>query len=490
MDGIPMKQGETKRSWARSVGAVAWLACAISVVLMLPTSSRAAEGDGEKPTRSGFVAGEVGYEGLGEDDYIGLRAKGGFQLPVPKVMCPDASECWTRLLGQFELPLRLRVVDRDPQDSGAIRDADWDEVADYLRVLRRVEYGRDGEALYGRLGELGDLDIGHGSIVGDYYNVVTADYWELGLNVTSDTPWGGGQLLVDNLANPDLIGGRAYLRPAAFFDRESEWNRVTVGLTVASDVDAPYTLDRQPNNTPVIGPARRPAVAEQRAATIGGVDLSVDAVDTETWSLTPYIDGNYHFQLGGGMHTGFDLRVEPTDDLVFEGSFEYRLLGNDYLPNYFGTLYEIDRYQYYGWDVGLPAPKQRVAATQPSGIRHGGHGVISARVFDWFDLSIGYADHQGAANSNLTAQLRVDPIERFQLGAFFYTQSFDGAQGIVDGDSMLFVGETRVQIWGPLYGKAGYSRLWELRDTGRYDVVNRWTVGVGASVGFSEDSGS
>jgi hypothetical protein len=140
--------------------------------------------------------------------------------------------------------------------------------------------------------------------------------------------------------------------------------------------------------------------------------------------------------------------------------------------------------------VGLPAPKQRVAATQPAGIRHGGHGEISARVFDWFDLSIVYADHQGPANSNLTAQLRVDPIERFQLGAFFYAQSFDGAEGLVEGESMLFVGETRVRIWGPLYGKAGYSRLWELRDTGRYDVVNRWTVGVGASVGFGGDSGS
>ena len=49
------------------------------------------------------------------------------------------------------------------------------------------------------------------------------------------------------------------------------------------------------------------------------------------------------------MHAGFDLSVEPTEDLIFEGSFEYRLLGNDYLPNYFGTLYEIDRYQFFGW---------------------------------------------------------------------------------------------------------------------------------------------
>ena len=121
-DGRQMRRRRT--TWARacSILTVVWFVCAAS-------NGLADEGERQKPQQRGFVAGEIGYEGLGEDDYIGLRAKGGFQLPVPRVMCPDASECWTRLLGQFELPLRLRVVYRNPPDSGAIRDADWDEVA-------------------------------------------------------------------------------------------------------------------------------------------------------------------------------------------------------------------------------------------------------------------------------------------------------------------------------------------------------------------------
>ena len=45
-----------------------------------------------------------------------------------------------------QVPIRLRVWDRDPQDDGVLRKEDWDEPSDYLRLLRFVEVNLGDEA--------------------------------------------------------------------------------------------------------------------------------------------------------------------------------------------------------------------------------------------------------------------------------------------------------------------------------------------------------
>jgi flavin reductase (DIM6/NTAB) family NADH-FMN oxidoreductase RutF len=122
-------------------------------------------------------AGEVGVERLEEDLYLPLALKFGADLPVPQLGCrwPGAEEgaCETRLQFGLHTPVRLRISDRAPEQSGVLRDEDWDELGDYLRFVRFVSYGRPSKPVYARLGELGSLVLGHGTIVNGYYNVVT-----------------------------------------------------------------------------------------------------------------------------------------------------------------------------------------------------------------------------------------------------------------------------------------------------------------------------
>lgn len=464
---------------------IAASAAFLAVLCIFSARARAAEGGaGEKPSQRGVLAGEVGWEELGEDGYLSVGAKFGLRLPVPAVGCEGDGACWTRFRAGLGVPLRLRMVDRGVEQDGLVREEDWDEATDFLRIVRYVEYGRPSEPIHAKAGELGQAVLGHGTIVDRYFNVITPDHYQLGLQANANSVWGGGSLMIDNLAGPSVAGGRMYVRPWAFVDPEAWLHRVAIGVSLVGDVSAPYRLRRGFDGSPVIGPAQRPRVNEQRGTAIGGIDLEVTAVDSEVLTLAPYIDGNLHFQLGGGMHTGILGSLRPMDALEVGWKLEYRLLGEGYLPGYVGPLYEIDRFQFLGWQTELPAPKLRAAASRDGGGVHGGYGQLTMRLLDWAEVSGGYADHQGEDNASMNLQLKLSPIDRFQLGLFYYKQTFDRFGEIFERDDALLVGESRVRIWGPLYAKAAYNRLWQLREDGGYEPVDRWSIGVGASMSF------
>jgi hypothetical protein len=215
-----------------------------------------------------------------------------------------------------------------------------------------------------------------------------------------------------------------------------------------------------------------------------GIDTELDVVDTDAVTLTPYADFNIHFGLDEGLHSGVLADVRAMEGLRFSTRLEYRLMAENYLPDYFGPLYEVDRFQFLGWGALLPQPKLRVAAESRPAPVMGGYGELTARIFDYVTVSGAYANHQGPANSMFRLSVQSAPIERFQLGLFYYKHSFDGFSEVFERDGALMVAETRVQLVGPLFAKASYQQLWQLRDDGQYDAIDRWNVGVGGSFGF------
>lgn len=433
------------------------------------------------------LAAESGWERIGEDSYVASALKFGLKLPVPEILCTGRgleNSCGTSFRAGLQAPLRLRVVDRAPGDAGLVRRADWDEPSDYLRIVRYIEYGDREAALSARVGELGSYRLGHGTIVNDYFNVVTPDQHRTGASVRFDRPAGGGSAFVNDVIDPNLVGGRAHVRPWWFVEPESWLSRISVGASLVGDVEAPTELERRTESGPEVSATRLPAVASDRATAIGGVDLALHLLDRDSLAVVPYGDLNVHFGLGHGLHTGVRADFEALDSVDLEGRFEFRSLSGTYLPEYVGPLYEIDRYQFFGWGVLLPTPKLRVAAGPRSSPVLGGYGELTGRFFDAVALSGAYADHQGPANANLRVSLRADPIDRVRLGAFYYKHNFDGLEAVTEREGTFVVTESRVRIYGPLYAKGAYSLLWQLRDDGVYRPIPRWTIGAGVSFGF------
>jgi len=189
---------------------------------------------------------------------------------------------------------------------------------------------------------------------------------------------------------------------------------------------------------------------------------------------------------GPGLHAGAAFRVRPTDGLTFSARGEFRWIGPGYLPDYFGPLYEIDRYQYAGWGSGLPAPKARVAASREDAAL-GGFGSLTANAFGLVSLSASVADAQGPRNTSAWLRLTLTPPKLpflsvpypLDLGLVYYKQSFDGIDALADPDGALIVGEARVTVWGPVYVRGSYDRLWRLHNDGVYDTIDTWNAGAG-----------
>ncbi|MFW5966620.1 MAG: hypothetical protein ACOCV2_03830 [Persicimonas sp.] len=461
------------------------MSCVATLLFLIGVAPEIAAGEAEDDSSTG-VAAEVGYGVLGEDSFLNLRLKFGYARQVPTVGCEDdEGECKTRLRVTAQAPLRLRLVDRAPREDSLLRRRDWDEVADFFRVARRVQYGESGEVVHARFGELGPISLGHGTLVHDYYNVITVDHFQPGFYAETNTLYGGAELLADNVVSPSVLGARGYLRPLSFVDDDHLFAQLALGASLVSDIDAPTRLasaNEQPEA--VVDRTYRPAVDREQTTSLWGVDLEMPVVETERFDLMPYTDLNGHTSLGMGLHTGAFANYRTEEELEFSGRLEHRLVGRDYLPAYVSTLYAIDRFQYTGWGAQLPAPKVRVAASLDKEAAHGFAASLTARHEQMFRVTAGYADHQGPDNA--TAHLRAsgNPIEEVELGAYYYKQNMGGISDFFDPQGSLAVGEMRAQIYGPVSIHGTYGRLWRVNEQGEYRTVDDWSVGVGASRQF------
>ncbi|QDG52736.1 hypothetical protein FIV42_18915 [Persicimonas caeni] len=479
---MPKRSRHKSTVTARRLAAV----CVVAVVLAVSPPETAASD--EEAVRGG-AAVEMGYGQLGEDSFLNLRLKLGYTFELAQIGCDEDREpesCQTQLRLAAQAPLRLRVQDATPSEGTLLRRADWDEPGDYLRVIRTVEYGHPTETLHAKIGELGPVSLGHGTVVGDFYNVVTVDHYHLGVTGTVNTVYGGFEMLLDDVIAPSVVGGRAFVHPWSFVDTDSILSRVAVGATVVSDVNAPSKLaaaDTTSGRT-AVDDTYNPVVTEDQATGLLGVDLEVTLLDSEHVGVVPYADYVRHTSLGSGLHAGTFISVRPNESLEFLSKLEYRRVGENYLPDYVGPLYAIERYQFKGWGLNLPAPKVRAAASIDAGASHGFSGSITARMHRLFSVTATYADHQGPANQTVRFRASARPVETVQLGLFYHKQNFDEFSQVLDLDGALVVAESRVGIYGPVFALGTYGRMWRLADNGQYQTIDDWNVGLGASMGF------
>lgn len=458
---------------ARRRHALIFASVALTLTLTLRPAAAQQEGGG--------VAVETSFAKLAEDYFLVPRLEAAYVWNVAAIACEDdEDDCETSLRLAGQLPIRLRVSDRQPTQSSLIREADWDEVADWFRIVRRAEYGRPTEPLHIEFGPLGPASVGHGTIVHDYYNVVSVDHFHPGTTASLNTTYGGIEMLIDDVTAPRLVATRLFVRPAAFFDDESWAERIAIGGTFATDIFAPTELATTSDGDLVVTDTRSPDVTESTTTAFAGVDAEVTVFDGEVCSFVPFVDFNAHLGIGTGFHAGGFLNFEK-GTVTAELRGEYRQTSRRYIPGYFGPLYQVDRFRYSGWGLSLPAPKVRAAASIPARTRRGGAGSLSVDVEGITSVEVSYADHGPGDNEQLRLRAVATPHERVQLGAFYFNQNFGGLSDALSLDGALLASEARVDVYAPLYVFGGYGRSWQLDASDGYVTVDDWEVGIGAS---------
>ncbi|RMG96375.1 MAG: hypothetical protein D6705_11385 [Deltaproteobacteria bacterium] len=362
------------------------------------------------------VHGEVGL-GLG----AGMMREDPFFVLAPYLALDFSNRApvWLRI----GAPIRLRLVDRAPDDPGVVRRPDYDEVGDYLAMLETFAY-RDDLAFWrhGRVridlwvGPLDRAELPSRMLVADLVNGADLDRRRSGLawsgrvegRLVGRPAALGWQVLATDLAMGQVIGGAV----------ETSWAGAFVAFEGAGDPTAPHGLERD-----VLDDDRfhlehgRTLVAQGRRG-VGGMVLSAGYRYDDQWRVVvgPRLDLVSMPGLGRGL--AFFLRSEfrlgPARDVALGVDAGVTYGDDDFEPAYFGALYVLERWQMpfspgrRAADLGAVAVPKRAFVDREDVGGVGGRGRMRLRVGRIVELSAGYGWRPGPLGAQFDAGLALD----------------------------------------------------------------------------------
>ena len=371
------------------------------------------------------------------------------------------------------VPLRLRVADRQPANHALFRMEDFDDARDILRMIRFLEVDLGGKAwsFRGRIGTLEGTSLGHGTSLAGYYNNLILDHPKTGVTLRVGTPMGGGELLLDDVIAPTLVGARLFLQPGAWFSRSSWARNLVVGLSYVADLKAPLAGADESGKSAHLG--------------IVGVDLEYPILRTGQIDIVPYMDLNAILdeRTGIGFHAGVFVNVKLPSAFGprLLTRLEYRRLGAGYVPRYIDSMYDVHRTVF---------PVGSRSSTKLTWLREGGgaaHGWLGELFFDfggWVRVGGSYEDAEGPNNSALTLSLILPKWDRVKAGAYYTHRGFDKASEALSLDGATLLAFVSAKLWGPLYGTASYSRTWKCEAGDTLVSEEDWNLGLSVNVTY------
>ena len=266
----------------------------------------------------------------------------------------------------LEKPIRLLVWNRTytlPLAASVFPKEEWDDVRDYIEIIDNLEYGNSGDLLHIRIGEVKDYSLGVASPFSHYRNDILFRFPRRAATASLIFPALKTDLFVNDIVGPTVLGGRVAVRPIGFFSSQSYGNNLEIGFSFGGDVKAPETTGL---STPT-------AVGRYNETYLGIYtgDISFRVLAFSHYHLSLYSAFSTTSYRAMGGHTGLNhqLMFSGKYAITIRHSFEYRLMGAGYEPDYFDQFYDVQRYRYRGNYSKLTDAVSRHAAGGP--LSHG-----------------------------------------------------------------------------------------------------------------------
>ena len=423
-----------------------------------------------------------------------------------------------------------------------LRPHDYDQPSDYARILRFLTVDKKEDQFYLNVSQLSAASIGHGTIVRRYSGEVDQNITRVGAELDAYGKYGGFEAFVGDVVQPQhFLAGLAFLKPLGWITGPSHdtlgWT--SIGLSTAMDLQAPYTLCRnKATNYPQVGDSDftakslgcdgasyyepgEPVVAETRRAQVVGVDLETKILKTEKADIKPYVDYSRMMGIsnpavgaradgGGGLTLGFLGRFNVGDEKVhaFRVVLEGRYFDGNYLPGYFDTFYEVQKFQFITGqaDTGYE-PKLRTILDRDPAHKRAGYYIeaawqynqglaIMAAYEDSFHVSgpdsicggcTGPAASFGARN--LTLHIEYPAYSWLQFFGSFYRRSYDGAPFATSnplGDNTLIYAAARLHVLWVMFLNGRIFRSWQA-DPVLGEMKNLWGGDFNLEFGWEFD---
>ena len=330
---------------------------------------------------------------------------------------------------------------------------DWDSLGDYLRVIRYFRYGRQREPLYFVYGELRNMYVGHGLVMGGYSNY---DRRGLHLDVNVNTDLFGVEAILNNLAEPDLFGGRIYIRP--FQSSESSLiKRLTFGATYMTDID--------PNPGNDVDPL-----------TAFSLDVSIpifNPLGLEIYDELAFLTGHTdNIEAGAGNAIGAGLEIFNT-----HFKLEYRTFINKYFqPTIFDYTYEFS--------------KPVIIDAEGRESKHGIYSLLTYYLPEKIAIAATYEDYDGPSpfgDPKIYGELiETGLIDRMSLQASYLKRGIKNFDDIFDLDekSELIV-RVGFEVYPPLEFIVTHEfHFREREDEEGFETIRETSFGLSVNVTF------
>ncbi len=356
------------------------------------------------------------------------------------------------------VPLRFEIInfnndsDGNPilaKRLGRFRLEDYDSVHDFGRILKYVTFGRKEDNLYISAGQRYASTVGHGAIIRRYSPSIDIDYPRASAQVDWYNQYAGFEIFTNDLLEWNTVSALAFIKPLAFLKSKSVFTEsLSVGVSGALDWKAPWQLATDPITGLRQLDSNGRLVASQRAVKLIGFDAEVKVVKTEHVDLKPYADYSMLLDGDGGLTIGMlgRFNVGTTTVHAFRTVTEFRVLGNRYIPSYFDTFYEIERF--IAAELPRVNPSFANYATKQQEVFNG----LGQRFGYYLEGSWGIPGAvgltlaaEGVSNSpatNLVAHLEVPVLSFLQIFASYYKRGVTDAADLISlsKNTVIFAG--------------------------------------------------
>ncbi|NOX88230.1 MAG: hypothetical protein GXO77_04325 [Calditrichaeota bacterium] len=288
--------------------------------------------------------------------------------------------------GKFGIGLNIELLFNN-SEGFKFRKTGWDKGAGALRMIRYIRWGRKSDPLYTRIGSLDAATLGHGFIMGYYTNQANYDYRKIGFVLDIDFNTFGFESVTSNLGNLEILGGRFYYRPLR-----------KTGLPIIKnfEVGATYISDFNPDDRK----STHDGVSEW------GMDLGLPIIKTKFLNTVLYADYAKINNHGSGKAFGILAYVPNVFGLFgIYAKLEKRYSGEGFLPNYFNSLYELERNslsaEYFNVNEPGVAVLTKAQYLNYVGKTEGIFGELAGQILGKIKLVGNYQHNNGLGNSGI-----------------------------------------------------------------------------------------
>jgi hypothetical protein len=270
----------------------------------------------------------------------------------------------------------------DFNKEGKLRKENFNEFSDYLSIIRYVRYGLKNDPLFVKLGAIDWYTLGHGSVMYRYNNNPGFDNVSNGLVFDVDFGNFGLESIYSRFGEAGVVGARGFVRPFQFTSASSipVISNIEVGATYAGDYNKHAGVisgvyDHNVNDFA--------ATRDKGSINIIGFDIGIPIVNTSMFGLDLYYDFNKIINFGSGSAAGIMMNFGGLGMVTATAKLERRFNGDNYIPSYFNTIYESQRFR-IDTSSGMVYSKAQMleAATDNSDGFFGELGVNVLGIFD------------------------------------------------------------------------------------------------------------